>query len=105
MTVEQQLRALCAMAAAGFTLGALFDGMTLLRRALSAGRILTGLMDLLFGLCCAVSVILTALVLRIDPYRLYVFAGLALGMGAYAATIGTFVRIIQKRAQKIGGKR
>lgn len=105
VTVEQQLRALCAMAVAGFTLGALFDGMTLLRRALSAGRLLTGLMDLLFGVCCALGIVLTALVLRIDPYRLYVFAGLALGMGAYAATIGTLVRILQKRTQKIVGKR
>ena len=104
MTVEQQIRALCAMTAGGFALGALFDAMTLLRRVLSAGRLLTGMMDLFYGVCCALCIILTALALRIDPYRLYVFAGFALGMGIYATTIGTFVRIIQKRVKKLSEK-
>ena len=97
MTVEQQLRALGVMTAAGCGLGALFDAMTLLRNALSAGRLLTGLMDLLFGVCCALCVIVSGLALRIDPYRLYVFAGLALGMGLYGITMGTLVRIVQRR--------
>ena len=97
MTVEQQLRALCAMTAGGFALGALFDAMTLLRRVLSAGRLLTGMMDLFYGVCCALCIILTALALRIDPYRLYVFAGLALVMGLYGITMGTLVRIVQRR--------
>ena len=42
---------------------------------------------------------LTALYLRMNPFRLYAFAGVALGMGAYAATAGRLFRALYRLKQ------
>lgn len=42
---------------------------------------------------------LTALYLRVNPFRLYAFAGVALGMGAYAATAGRLFRAMYRLKQ------
>ena len=39
-----------------------------------------GASDLLFGMLCALGMTLTALYLRMNPFRLYAFAGVALGI-------------------------
>lgn len=78
------------MAALGMALGLGYDLLGLLRR----GRVSAGAADLLFGVLCAAGMTLTALFLRMNPFRLYAFAGVALGMSAYAATIGKKLRFL-----------
>lgn len=48
---------------------------------------------------CALGMTLTALYLRMNPFRLYAFAGVALGMGAYAATAGRLFRALYRLKQ------
>ena len=88
MTVEQQARALAAMVACGAALGAACDLLGLLRRALRAGRVLTAMLDLLWGVLSAAAVVTVGLWLRIDVLRGYVLAGVAAGIGAYALLAG-----------------
>ena len=92
MTVEQQARALAAMVACGAALGAVCDVLGLLRRALRAGRLLTGVLDLLWGVLGALAVVLIGLRLQIDLLRAYVLAGVLAGMGVYALLVGLPVR-------------
>lgn len=78
MTALEQARALGMMAALGAALGGIYDLMGMMRRS----RAGVGASDLLFGMLCALGMTLTALYLRMNPFRLYAFAGVALGMGA-----------------------
>lgn len=90
LTAAQQALSFGCMAALGAALGLGYDLLGLLRR----GRLTTGAADLFFGALTAAGMTITALFLRIDPFRLYAFAGVALGMAAYAATIGRLLRIL-----------
>lgn len=92
MSAAEQARVFLAMAGCGAGLAAAYDVTALLRRALKMGRVLTGVMDLLYGVLCAFFMTLTALIMRVDPFRLYAFAGVAAGMALYAASMGTIVR-------------
>ena len=75
MSVADQARAFLSMALCGGVLGAVYDALGMLRR----GAWLTALADLCFGLCAAGGVIVTALFLEAEPFRLYVPLGAALG--------------------------
>ena len=44
---------------------------------------------------------LAALYLRISPYRLYAFAGVAAGIAAYFATIGAIVRYLYHKGRRM----
>ena len=95
MTALEQARALGMMAALGAALGGSSDLMGMMRRS----RAGVGASDLLFGMLCALGMTLTALYLRMNPFRLYAFAGVALGMGAYAATAGRLFRALYRLKQ------
>ena len=95
MTALEQARALWMMAALGAALGGIYDLMGMMRRS----RAGVGASDLLFGMLCALGMTLTALYLRMNPFRLYAFAGVALGMGAYAATAGWLFRALYRLKQ------
>lgn len=95
MTALEQARALGMMAALGAALGGIYDLMGMMRRS----RAGVGASDLLFGMLCALGMTLTALYLRMNPFRLYAFAGVALGMGAYAATAGRLFRALYRLKQ------
>lgn len=71
MTALEQARALGMMAALGAALGGIYDLMGMMRRS----RAGVGASDLLFGMLCALGMTLTALYLRMNPFRLYAFAG------------------------------
>ena len=102
MTAAQQARALGCMAALGAALGLCYDILGLVRR----GWLGTGAADLLFGVLSASGMTLAALSLRMNPFRLYAFAGVALGMAAYAATLGRFFRFFAaRRALRRAGAR
>ena len=68
MTALEQARALGMMAALGAALGGIYDLMGMMRRSRSG----VGASDLLFGMLCALGMTLTALYLRMNPFRLYV---------------------------------
>ena len=93
MTALEQARALGMMATLGAALGGIYDLMGMMRRS----RAGVGASDLL--LLCALGMTLTALYLRMNPFRLYAFAGVALGMGAYAATAGRLFRALYRLKQ------
>lgn len=82
------------MAALGAAMGLCYDLLGLMRR----GWLGTGAADLLFGALCASGMTLIALELRMSPFRLYAFAGVGLGMAAYAATLGRLFRFLAARS-------
>lgn len=96
MTVAGQARALAAMVACGAALGAAYDALGLLRRALRAGGVLTGALDMLWGALGAIAVIAVGLRLQIDPLRGYVLAGVLAGLGVYALVIGMPARRLSR---------
>ncbi|MEI3406258.1 MAG: spore cortex biosynthesis protein YabQ [Christensenellales bacterium] len=99
MSAGEQARAALYMMALGAILGAVYDALTLFCRAAKAGRILTGMLDLLLG--AAAGVTAAALYLRISPYRLYAFAGVTAGIAAYFVTIGAIVRYLYHKGRKM----
>lgn len=100
MTVREQAYVFALMTACGVALGAVYDALKLARWTLSAGGALTGVLDVLYGLSCGAGVILLALRLGTDAFRLYVFVGAALGMALYAGFIGMPVRILAGHVRK-----
>jgi len=88
MTPAEQANAFAAMLLCGACMGVVYDMLGMLRRV----RGLCAIADILFGCCCAAGVILTALRLQIDAFRLYVFAGVGCGMALYGVTIGAAIR-------------
>ena len=100
MTVAGQARALMAMVACGAALGAAYDLLCLLRRALHAGWMLTGMLDMLWGALGALAVIAVGLWLRIDLLRGYVLAGVLAGLGVYALMMGLPVRRVSRAVRK-----
>lgn len=88
----EQARIFLAMALCGAAVACAYDGSLALRRALGLGRVLSGALDLAMGALSAAAMALTALRLRIDPLRLYAFAGVAAGFALYRASAGALVR-------------
>ena len=56
---------------------------------------------LLLGALCAAGMTGIALRLRMNPFRLYAFAGVALGLAAYAATLGRLLRFFAARSARL----
>ena len=110
MIAAEQARAFLVMALCGAVCGAAYDGMMLIRHALGVGAWLGGTLDLLFGAAAAVGMTMAGLFLRMDPFRLYAFAGVALGALLWFATGGALGRrtagvlgkIVQKRTKNPG---
>lgn len=104
MTVGEQAVVFAAMTAGGAALGMLYDALALVRRALCAGSVVTGMLDAGYGLCCGAGVAILALCLRAEAFRLYVFLGTALGWVLYMGIIGIPLRIldagIRRRVKK-----
>ena len=88
----EQARIFLAMALCGAAVACVYDGSLVLRRALELGHVLSGALDLAMGALSAAAMALTALRLRIDPLRLYAFAGVAAGFALYRASVGALVR-------------
>ena len=78
-------------------------GKSTLSDALLSGRdvlrLTAGAADLFLGALCAAGMTGIALRLRMNPFRLYAFAVVALGMGAYAATAGRLFRALYRLKQ------
>ena len=101
MTALEQARALGMMAALGAALGGIYDLMGMMRRS----RAGVGASDLLFGMLCALGMTLTALYLRMNPFRLYAFAGVALGHGRHMPRrLGRLLRFLAALKRTIAGK-
>ena len=93
----QQAQALGWMAALGAAAGHCYD---LLGRA-AARPAFAGAADLFLGALCAAGMTGIALRLRMNPFRLYAFAGVALGLAAYAATLGRLLRFFAARSARL----
>ncbi|MBR5289047.1 MAG: spore cortex biosynthesis protein YabQ [Clostridia bacterium] len=83
---------LLAMMLCGALLAAAYDALWVLRKVFFPGKIALALMDLLFGVFCALGIIASALVLKVDAMRAYVLVGALLGMGMYRASAGAALR-------------
>lgn len=100
MSAAEQAYVFAWMTACGAALGAAYDALGAARRVLRAGGVMTGLLDVLYGLGCGAGVIGLALYLRVEAYRLYVLLGVGAGMGLYAGLIGMPVRVLASRIRK-----
>ena len=87
MTVMEQARVFGAMGICGAALGAVYDVLRLILR----GGFMP-VLDLALGVAAAAGMILTALMLETEAFRLYAFAGVLLGIGLYMLTIGAIIR-------------
>ena len=103
MSAAEQARVFLAMALCGALCASLYDALRLCAGA-AGGRILCGAVDLLFGPLCAAGMALAALALETDPFRLFAFGALFVGIALYALTMGTFVRFVYKTIGKFGKK-
>ncbi len=74
-----QIHVFLWMVGAGLAIGALYALCAWIRRLLCAGFWLTLTIDILFGLCAAVLLILAAMFASYGSLRLYEFLGAALG--------------------------
>ena len=92
MTALEQARAFAAMAVCGALGGAVFDAGMLFRRAAHAGRLAVSVMDILFGVAMSMAVTMTALHLRIEPFRLYVLLAVGLGLALWRVSVGAGIR-------------
>lgn len=79
--------------AGGFILGVLFDIFRIIRRAVNAGNVVTGVLDFLFWVLAAVLVFGTIFIINNGEVRAYEFLALALGLVLYFVCISrAFVR-------------
>ena len=90
MTPLEHAKVFAAMLCCGISLGVLYDLLGAIRRL----RGMCAVTDMLFGVFCALGMILTALHLQIDPFRLYAFAGTFCGIMLYGLTAGVLIRRI-----------
>ena len=88
----QQARVFLAMALCGAAVACACDGARALRRLLGLGDVLSGALDLAMGALAAAAMTATALYLRIEPLRLYAFAGVAAGFALYRVSLGALIR-------------
>lgn len=95
MTVFEQAQAFAAMMVCGAGLGGAYDVLGLFRRGA-----MTHVLDLFFGVLAAAGMIGAALLLRVDAFRLYAFAGVIAGGALYRMTIGTIVRKVSGFVRK-----
>ena len=88
MTPLEHAKVFAAMLCCGISLGMLYDLLGAIRRL----RGMCAVADVLFGVFCALGMILTALHLQVDPFRLYAFAGTFCGIMLYGLTAGALIR-------------
>lgn len=88
MTPLEHAKVFTAMLCCGISLGVLYDLLGTIRRL----RGMCAVTDVLFGVFCALGMILTALHLQVDPFRLYAFAGTFCGIMLYGLTAGALIR-------------
>lgn len=100
MTVQQQAYAFAAMAGCGCALGIVYDLLAAAASLSGGGRAIRAVLDVFFCLLCAAALILTALFLRTQAARGYVFAAATLGFAAYMGTAGRIVRYLSKKIRK-----
>lgn len=105
MQAVEQARVFAGMLLTGALLGAAYDALMLLRLLTGAGRVLTGALDLCFGALCAAGICLSALIMRTEAFRWYVFAGALGGMGLYFGSVGSLVRLACRKGRMWRAKR
>ena len=88
MGAAQQERALVLMVLCGVCCAALYDGMMILRALMRPGRAVCAALDLAYGAVPAAGMTAAGLMLGKSPFRLYMFAGTALGMLLWFGTLG-----------------
>ena len=111
MIAREQAYAFYAMALCGAVCGAGSDGLRFLARLLRMGAWAVGALDLILGIAAAAGMTTVGLYLRMDPFRLYAFAGVGCGWLLWRVSFGELGRrlvvlgrtILPKRT-KIAGK-
>lgn len=100
MSISQQAVVLAHMMLCGAAVGLMHDLLALVR----CGQVMTAAADLLLAPVGAISVIVAALALRCEAFRLYVFLGFAAGWAIYSFSLGTIVRFLMKGFTKMSKK-
>lgn len=100
----EQARVLLAMILCGAALGAGYDALWLLRKAVLRGGIARGVLDVCFGCVCAMGIAGTAVLLRVEALRGFTLAGAAAGMALWRGSIGTMLRSVYGRVRLLGIK-
>ena len=101
----EQARAFLMMALCGAACAGVYDLALLLVRLARGGPLWAGVMDIAFGVLLAAGMTLTALRLRMDPFRLYAFIGAGLGALIWLATVGRLWRRGMALAEDLRKKR
>lgn len=76
---------------AGFVIGFVYDLFRMIRQITRPGKLVTGLLDLVFWLLMALLSFLVVFKVNYGVIRLYTIAGLAIGWGLYAFVLSPFV--------------
>lgn len=76
---------------AGFVIGFVYDLFRMIRQITRPGKLVTGLLDLVFWLLMAILSFLVVFKVNYGVIRLYTIAGLAIGWGLYAFVLSPFV--------------
>lgn len=104
MSAAEQAKVFAVMLVCGWGMGAAYDVLAAVCRLARGGRWMQDAADCLCGLMCGAVVIAAGLCLQAEIFRGYVFAAIALGMGLYALTMGTAVRLLGKWFLKLSNK-
>ncbi len=99
MQAVEQARVFAGMLLTGGLLGAAYDALMLLRLLIGAGCVLTGALDLGYGMLCAAGICLSALIMQVEAFRWYVFAGTLCGMGLYFGSVGSLIRLACRKGR------
>ena len=91
MIAAEQARACCIMALCGAVCSMVYDAAMLIG-FLCGGTGLRGALNMAMGAFTAVSITAAGLYLRIDPFRLYVFAAVCFGWVLWRATLSALGR-------------
>lgn len=87
-----QSRVFLIMMYAGLAIGLYLSADQALRQLFSAGRILSFIMDLLFGIASACIILCALMIASGGELRLYALMGALCGYLIYAATLGPLLR-------------
>ena len=97
-----QARAFLGMSLAGVALGLLYDGLHLCKRIFAAGALMSGMLDMVYGLLLALILAVAVILVNDGQLRSYLLLGTGCGALLYAQTARKLWIWIGHRTKKCG---